>query len=130
MDIIDTINEVIMKLNKLEEYMNNLNKQLSVVDQKKSDIEHFIENKKLNMFQAYKVYKELYKVLLERRKIKNDIELTKVFRANDTKLIKIKNRESLLEDLKTRNNDLNCEYNNKVYSKEELENIVGGKENE
>lgn len=130
MDIINTVKEVIMKLDNLEEYMNNLSKQLSTVDQKKSDIEHFIENKKVNMIQAYKVYKELYKVLLERRKIKNDIELTKVFRANETKLIKIKNRESLLEDLQIRNGDLNCEYNNKVYSKEELENIVGGKENE
>ena len=130
MDIIDTIEEVVMKLNNLEEYMNDLNKQLSNLDQRKSDIEHFIENKKVNMIQAYKVYKELYKVLLERRKIKNDIELTKVFRANDTKLIKIKNRKLLLEDLHMRNNDLNCEYNNKVYSKEELENIIGGKDNE
>ena len=128
MDIIETVEEVIMKLNNLEEYMNDLNNQLSIIDKRKSDIEHLIEEKKVNVFQAYKVYKELEKVLHERRKIKNDIELTKIFRANDTKLIKIKNRESLLEDLRSRNNDLNCEYNNKVYSKEELEELIGGKD--
>lgn len=127
MDIIETIKEVIMKLNKLEEYMNDLNKQLSIVDQKKADIEHLIENpkKKLNVFQAYKVYKELEKILLERRKIKNDIELSKVYRANETKLIKTKNRELLIEDLNVRTKDLNCDYNNRVYSEEELEEIVG-----
>lgn len=127
MDVIGTIEEVVMKLNSLEEYMNELGNQLSIADRKKSDIEHFIEERKVNVFQAYKVYKELEKVLLERRKIKNDIELAKVFRSNETKLIKVKNRESLLDDLHNRNNDLNCEYNNKVYSKEELEEIIGGK---
>ena len=127
MDVVEEIENVINSLDKLEEYMSNLSKSLSIVDQKISDLEHHIENKKINAFQAFRVINELQKVLKERRTIKNNIELAKVYRANDTKLIKKCNRKLLIQDLNSRLKDLNCEYNNRVYTKEELEEIIGGK---
>lgn len=53
----------------------NLHNRLSVADQKRSDIEHFIElNTNLNASQGYKAYKLLKEVLEERREVKNQIE--------------------------------------------------------
>ena len=126
-DIIEEVEDAINKLNAVENYMTSLNDELSKADLRVTDLEHYIENNKINALQANKIIKELQKVLLERRKIKNDIELAKTYRANDTKLVKKKNRELFLEDLHEREKELNKEFKNRVYTKEQIEEIVGEK---
>lgn len=52
-----------------------LHNRLSIADQKKTDVEHYIEiHDKLNAAQGYQAYKMLNEVLKERREIKDDIE--------------------------------------------------------
>lgn len=51
-----------------------LHDRLSVADQKKIDIEHFIELYKLSASQGFKAYKMLQEALLERREIKDRID--------------------------------------------------------
>ena len=69
--------ELAARLNSLveevKETKSNLCKELSIVDLKISDIQHYIENKKLNGVEGYKAYKLLQDTLKERRVIKNKI---------------------------------------------------------
>ena len=69
--------ELAARLNSLveevKETKSNLCKELSIVDLKISDIQHYIENKKLNGVEGYKTYKLLQDTLKERRAIKNKI---------------------------------------------------------
>ena len=67
------------------------------------------------------------KVLVERRKIKNDMELLRVLHQHENKLINKANRQLLLNYIgKTNKALLNSEYGNRVYTKEEIEELVGG----
>ena len=69
--------ELATRLNSLveevKETKSNLCKELSIVDLKISDIQHYIENKRLNGVEDYKAYKLLQDTLKERRAIKNKI---------------------------------------------------------
>ena len=69
--------ELAARLNSLveevKETKSNLCKELSIVDLKISDIQHYIENKRLNGVEGYKAYKLLQDTLKERRSIKNKI---------------------------------------------------------
>lgn len=51
-----------------------LNSALSLVDKKKTDIEHYIEFNNLSASQGYKAAKLLKDCLEERRRIKNELE--------------------------------------------------------
>ena len=66
--------ELAARLNSLveevKETKSNLCKELSIVDLKISDIQHYIENKRLNGVEGYKAYKLLQDTLKERRAIK------------------------------------------------------------
>lgn len=53
---------------------NELNKKLSIMDRKKSDIEHYIELKNLDASSGFGIYKKLQQILLERRAIKDEID--------------------------------------------------------
>lgn len=52
---------------------NNLIKELSSVDLKVSDVQHYIEGRNLNAVEGFKAYKLLQDILRERRVIKNKI---------------------------------------------------------
>lgn len=59
---------------KLKIRKQHLTTALSVVDRKKTDIEHYIEFYNLSASQGYKAYKILNDCLCERRAIKNELE--------------------------------------------------------
>ena len=44
MNVIEEINEIVEKLNKIDEYNSTLNEELSINDGKELDLLHFIEN--------------------------------------------------------------------------------------
>ena len=52
---------------------NNLIKELSSVDLKLSDVQHYIEGRNLNAVEGFKAYKLLQDILKERREIKYKI---------------------------------------------------------
>ena len=89
----------------------------SKYDREKTDIEHYIEFNagKLNACDGYKAYKLLQDVLLERRKIKNEIQIINVVRdrmaAED-----IANIEKKVEELESR-----------TYEPRELTHLFEGK---
>ena len=108
--------------------MDNLSNELSIVDSKISDIQHYIENNKLEAFECYRLIREYKKILLERRKIKQDMELSRVFTQEQHKIMSLENRKFLLTSLHKTNNKLqNTVYKNRIYQDGELEQICGGK---
>jgi hypothetical protein len=59
----------------IKAYKIKLNHDLSVADQKITDIYHYIEFHPLNACQGYKMAKLLQDTLKERREIKNEIDI-------------------------------------------------------
>lgn len=60
-----------------------LEEQLSVYDKTISEMYHYIECNQLNAARGYKAYKNLRKVLLDRRKIKNELSIIQRLRAGN-----------------------------------------------
>lgn len=82
-----------------------LHNRLSIADQKRMDVEHFIElSVNLNASQGYKAYRLLKEVLEERREIKNQIEeLRPVFEfANAPFLTDIKKKSDVIKRIKNK----------------------------
>lgn len=124
MNIVEEVKEVISKLNAIDSYNSSLSQRLSVIDKKQQDILHLIESQKISAFEAYRIIKELRQVRIERRKIKNDMELLRVYDENKNKLSSNENRQFLLHEVCKKEKNLNTEYKYQEYTKEELESII------
>ena len=124
MNIVEEVKEIISKLNAIDNYNSSLSQQLSVIDKKQQDILHLIESQKISAFEAYRIIKELRQVRIERRKIKNDMELLRVYDENKNKLSSNENRQFLLHEVCKKEKNLNTEYKYQEYTKEELESII------
>ena len=96
---------------------------MQAVDYRISDLLHFIESEKLDTKACYRIVKELKNVRKDRRKIKNDMELSKTLNLNLNKLLGIENRQFLLAELNKTNNHLNNKY--KIYTEEEIKELIG-----
>ena len=124
MDIIEEVKEIITRLNSLDEYNKNLYHERDVYDEKTIDILHYIENNNLTTSERYRIVKELKNIRTERRKVKNDIELSRVYNDNKNKLSSENNRQFLLQELYNRKKTLGIKYKNRQYTEEELEEII------
>ena len=129
MEIISKLEEICGELDLLQDYTDNLANELSLADSKRCDLEHFIEHNKINSKNSYRICKEMQKVLLERRKIKNDMELNRVMTTNFNKLISKDHRKFLLTELNKTNSKLNKPYINRVYSKDYEDYLLGKEDN-
>lgn len=129
MEIISKLEEICGELDLLQDYTDNLANDLSIADSKRCDLEHFIEHNRINSKNAYRICKEMKEVLLERRKIKNDMELSRVMTINLNKLISKDYRKFLLAGLNKANGKLNKPYNNRVYSKDYENHLLGKEDN-
>ena len=129
MEVIEKIKSIVADLNELEEYASNLGNKLSEADSKTQDLLHYVEDNKLNIVWCYRYMKELKKIRLERRKIKNDIEIMTKYNENKTKLLSnLDNRNMLLSEIFKREKQLNIPYKNRQYTEDEIANILKGKE--
>ena len=124
MNIVEEIKEISDKLDEIDNYNSGLGQQLSIIDKKQQDILHYVENNKLSAFGCYRLFKELKKVRLIRRKIKNDMELSKIYLEQKNKLLSTENRKFLLQTLYKKENSLDSEYKMQEYKEEELEAII------
>ena len=100
--------------------------ELSVYDKKTTDLLHFIENNNLNAAQSCKIIKEIKKIRQERRKIKNDMEISKVYRDNINKLINKDTRNILVNKIHKTEKQLESKYQNRIYTEEDIQNIFKG----
>lgn len=107
-----------------------LDDHLIKVNQRQQDLLHLIENQTLSTNECYRIIKELKAVRIERRYVKNDIELANTFKAHKNQLLSIDNRNFLKKLLSTKKEQLlTSKYKNRVYTNQELEDIKNVKMN-
>lgn len=126
MDIIEEITKIIEKLNIVDGYCNNLNNELNMLDEKTQDLLHYIENNKINAFSCYRIIKELKILRQRRRKVKQDIELSKKYQEQKNRLSSFDNRQFLLTELHKKEKQLHTEYKNRRYTEEDIQKILKG----
>lgn len=126
MNIIYELNNSIQVLNQVDEYIDTLVNELSNYDKRTTDLLHYIENNNLNAPQSCRIVKELKKIRQERRKIKNDMEISKVYKDNINKLVNIDSRNMLMTKVHKTEKQLESEYQNRIYTQEDIDNILKG----
>ena len=94
-NVTDKILEVSTLLDEIDEYDNSSSSALSIADSKICDLMHLIEMNTLKTNQCYRIVRELHKLRLERRKIKNDMDLLQVFKTEKNKLINMSEKEKI-----------------------------------
>lgn len=127
MNVIEDITNAVSILNKVDNYKDNLVDKLSEQDKKMSDLYHLIENTKPTTGQCYRIVKELKKQLEIRRKVKRDMSILSVYDKNINKLLNESNRNMLLAEVHKVEKRLDTVYQNRIYTDEELIEIVGVK---
>lgn len=126
MDILEEITKIIEKLNIVDGYCNNLTTDLNELDEKTQDLLHYIENNKINAFSCYRIIKELKNIRQRRRKVKQDIELSKKYQEQKNRLSSFDNRQFLLTELHKKEKQLHTEYKNRRYTEEDIQKILKG----
>ena len=126
MDVVEEIKEIVVRLNRLSELYDELPKQQSNVDSKICDILHLIESGNLKTNECYRIIRELKKQRIERRQIKNNFAILQVFNTHINKLTLEDNRKFLLNEINKENKKINSEYKNRIYTSEEIDNILKG----
>lgn len=87
---------------------------------------HVIELKPLNSSQRWRIVKVIKDVELERRQIKNEMELIKVLRDQQNKLLNRGYRPFLLNEIgKTYKIQNNRQYSYRGYTEEEIKELIG-----
>ena len=126
MSVLENIKQALNLLKENEDEYNGLTEDLSETDRKVDYWLHYIELNNIPVTHAYKIIKELKSLRAKRRLIKNDLELMKVFKDNEQKMINAKNRDVLLSCIcKTNNKQQNAKYNYDAYTEEETNDILG-----
>lgn len=126
MNVIEKIKDVVSILNEIDEYSNGLANKLSLCDNKICDLMHLIEFNNLSTKQRYRVIGELHKIRVERRNIKNDMSTLRIYNNNSNKLLEANNRQFLLSEIhKTLKYQQEAQYTNRVYTDEEIKELIG-----
>lgn len=129
MDVLDSIKEAIGLLKGIDEYYDALNGEngyISTCDRKIDYWEHYLEFEKLVPAQVYRIAKEIKRLRIIRRQYKNDAELIRLYKQNESKMQNGNHREILLSMLyKTDNKQRNATYSYSAYTEEERNEILG-----
>lgn len=126
MELLEEIKDVTDRLNNIEDYCESLSDKLSVEDLKMCDLLHYIENNKVGTFESYRLIKKIKEIRLDRRKIKNDMEISSTFYSNKNKLISKDYRQFLMTELYKKDKQLHSKYNNRFYQEEDIKSILKG----
>lgn len=127
MDVMAKITETVTLLNSIDEYGSTLINKLSELDSKEQDILHHIENKPISILWCYNVVRKIKDLRIERRKVKNDMELMSKYNEIKSKMTSKENRQFILAELHKKEKVLNSEYKNRQYTEEDMQNILKGK---
>ena len=126
--MLENIKEALHLLQENEKHYIDLVDNLSETDKRIDYWLHYIELNNIPVTLSYKIIKEIKRLREKRRVIKNELEVMKVFKDNEQKMVNSKNREILLNYIcKLDNKQRNAKYNYDAYTKEEIDEILGSK---
>lgn len=127
MNLIEEIKEITEKLDNIEDYCSSLADKLSNEDLKEQDLLHYIEYNKISPFESWRLIKKMKVIRNDRRKIKNDMEISSTFYNNKNKLISQDHRKFLIQELYKKDKQLQTKYKNRYYQECEIEEILKGR---
>lgn len=129
MDVLGNIEQAIKLLEEVEEYYGELLGEgglISSCDGKIDYWEHYLEFKPLRPKEVYRIAREIKYQRILRRKYKNDAELIKVYKDNESKMQNNGFRKILLSQIyKTDTKQKNAKYGYDAYTYEERNKILG-----
>jgi len=129
--MLEKLIESVKILNEIDNNSDNLVNNLSDLDKRIDYWLHYIENENIPVTYSYNILKEIKRLRKERRKTKNEIELTKLFKENSLKLCNVQSREFLLNQMqKTSRRQKNSKYGYDAYTKDEFNKVLKIKEDE
>ena len=120
--------KVVCSLNAIDDYIEMCNKSLSDQECKLLDLYHTLERFDLSDAQGRRLLKELKKVLMERRRLKNEIHLGTIYNNHKGKLAGNGGRDIIIQATSAcigRQDEAG--YKNRYYSNEQLNAILGAK---
>lgn len=83
---LDLLNELNDVLGKIAQHGESLNKELSLLDGCRNDIMHLIENAEITQSKSYNIMKAFQLLSLERRLVKNEVEIMQSVLAKTTNI--------------------------------------------
>lgn len=125
--IIDKITNAISILDEIDNMIKTQSEELQKVDYKLSDLYHLIENNELSDEASINVVREIHLLRKERRSLNNEHDLEVVYQNQKQKMIGNDSRQFLVTELNKTNKRLNSEYKNRVYTEEEIEQLISPK---
>lgn len=125
--IIDKITNAISILDEIDNMIKTQSEELQKVDYKLSDLYHLIENNELNDEASINVVREIHLLRKERRSLNNEHDLEVVYQNQKQKMIGNDSRQFLVTELNKTNKRLNSEYKNRVYTTEQIEQLISPK---
>lgn len=127
MDVMAKVTEAIELLNDIDEYNGTLVNKLSELDCKEQDLLHYIEDNRINMLWCYNMVKKIKEIRLERRKIKNDMELMREYNDLKNRLASSDTgRRFIIAELHKKEKQLQTTYKNRQYSEDDVRDILKG----
>lgn len=123
-ELLRKVKDVTKLLDEIDEMIKSQAEELSKVDTELSDWYHLIENNDLNKDQSFKVVKRIHDLRIVRRDLKNENELEKTFSTHKNKLIGTDTRQFLNTEMNKKRKSLDTQYNNRVITQEELEEVM------
>lgn len=129
-DIVNELKVIIDKLDQIDKYFDSMGELESNIDMKLSDLYHYIENNTLKTNECYRIVKEIKKQLEIRRHLKEDYTLLSTYKNNHARLNNENNRKMLMTEMHKAKKNLSKKYKNRVYTEEEIKEILGGKRND
>lgn len=131
MEVLNNIKQAVELLKEVEDYNERLNGEnglISICDKKIDYWLHYLELEDIKVTESYKILREIKKIRIHRRKYKNDAELIKLFKDNESKMSNTAYRDILVSQLcKTDNRHKNLKYSYNAYSEDEINDILGPK---
>ena len=125
--IIDKITNAISILDEIDNMIKTQSEELQKVDYKLSDLYHLIENNELSDEASINVVREIHLLRKERRSLNNEHVLEVVYQNQKQKMIGNDSRQFLVTELNKTNKRLNSEYKNRVYTTEQIEQLISPK---
>lgn len=126
-EILESLKEATKELNKLDSYFDSIPERESNVDMKLSDLLHYVEFNTLKTNECYRIVREIKKQREIRRVLKNNHQLLTTYKTNLSKLNNESNRKLLLAEMHKKQKIISkSEYKNRIYSDEEIKEILEG----
>lgn len=125
--VIEKITNAISILDEIDNMIKTQSEELQKVDYKLSDLYHLIENNDLSDEASINVVREIHLLRKERRSLNNEHDLEVVYQNQKQKMIGNDSRQFLVTELNKTNKRLNSEYKNRVYTTEQIEQLISPK---